>query len=352
MASSINPVAQSLLYLVVGLVAQTLFFGVYTVIIFLSSRMLMRRGLKNRANRVLFIITLFMYLLSAAYWAYRLADLMSRMLFHFENPLDGKVSTPITTLLGFFNALTLINYVLCDGVVIWRARLICTPDHRKYLYLPLFFLGLTSVAVAGIIGLRITALYKTGFAKTAFSTMAINSLQVSAICMSIISNLSSTGVVGITAWFVSLFRGTQISDCFRRHREAIRVFRNTTKGAQILRILLESGVLYCILVGLVSTLIRLPYNTLGDIYTPVNIQIAGAYAPIVLLLVRTQKSLSETSFLATIPVDLDSPEVNHIASNRTISVSESMVVLSRTPELVDKEYEKGHRFHPSNDTLV
>ncbi|KAJ7680610.1 hypothetical protein DFH06DRAFT_973568 [Mycena polygramma] len=299
------------------------------------------------------------------------------MLFHFKNPLNTQVSTPITRLFGFFNALTLINvcarflssvrrlnailqYVLCDGIVIWRARLICTPDHRKYLYLPLFFLGLTSVAVAGIIGLRITALYKTGFAKTAFSTMAINSLQVSAICMSIISNLSSTGVVGITAWFVSFFRGTQISDWFRRHREVIRVFRNTTKGAQILRILLESGVLYSltqILVGLVSTLIRLPYNTLGDLYTPVNIQIAGAYAPIVLLLVSTQKSLSETSFLATIPVDMDSShvhvsEVNHTASNRTISVSESMIVGSRTPELVDKEYEKGHRFHPSNDTLV
>ncbi|KAK0243188.1 hypothetical protein EDD85DRAFT_319644 [Armillaria nabsnona] len=45
---------------------------------------------------------------------------------------------------------------------------------------------------------------------------------------------------------------------------------------------------------LIATLIRLPYGTLGDVYTPVNIQFAGIYPTIVLLLVSRQGALNET----------------------------------------------------------
>ncbi|KAJ7913400.1 hypothetical protein B0H13DRAFT_2005147 [Mycena leptocephala] len=287
-----------------------------------------------------------MYLLSAAYWAYRVADVMSRIQFWLENPQTLQAAhTPVTRWTPLFNASVLLNYLLCDGVVIWRARLICSLDHRKYLYLPLLFLSLTTVAVTGVIGLRIatsSSAFEARFPK------AIDTLQVSAFTMSLLSNLSSTGVVGITAW---------------RHRETIRTgFRKTTKGEQILILLVESGVLYCIagLFALVSSLIRLPsYTTLGDLYTPVNVQIAGGYTPIVLLLVNTQRSLTETSFLGTIPDSSHSLPI-HVSppsptvSNRTMGESRQFgrrVVELRDAEvdrgLEEDKIEKGHRHHVS-----
>ncbi|KAJ7837726.1 hypothetical protein B0H13DRAFT_2105244 [Mycena leptocephala] len=280
-----TPVGRNILYVVLGLVAQTLFFG-------------QKRGLKTTAHMILLVITLFMYLLSATYWAYRIADVISRI----------TPSSPVTRLLTLFNALTLLNYILCDGVVIWRARLICSPDHRKYLYFPLFCLGITAVAVCDLI-------------------KVVDILQISALSLSLISNLSSTGVVGIAAW---------------RHREAVR----------ILRILLESGVLYCIsgLLGLACSLIR-------DLYTPVNVQIAGMYTPVVLLLVSMQRSLSETSFLGTFPDH--TCQASPTVSRRPMG--ESMQFGTRAAELMDAEIDrgfaeientKGHRHHVSDATLV
>ncbi|KAJ6594200.1 hypothetical protein B0H19DRAFT_1094410 [Mycena capillaripes] len=336
MSPSPNPAGQVLLYLAISLVVQTLFFGGYTVIIILSTRNITRRGMKAHQNRILLFITLFMYMLSAAYWAYRTADFIARI--RFPNPQD---QTPVTRWFGLFNAFIGINFLLCDGVVIWRARLICSPDHRKYLYLPLFFLSLTAVAVAGVIGLRIASSYSISFESSTQFTEAIDIIQVSGVSMSLISNLSSTGVVGITAW---------------RHREAIRVFRKTTTGDQILRILLESGVLYCIagLFGLASPFIKLPYNTLGDMYTPVNMQIAGAYTPIVVLLASTQKSLSDTSFLGSIPdsdsVEIHVREVSPIVSNHT--VHDTMQFGTRAVGLMENENKKSHRYHTSDTTLV
>ncbi|KAJ7268693.1 hypothetical protein B0H12DRAFT_62277 [Mycena haematopus] len=217
MASSPIPLGRTILYLTVSLVVQTLFFGAYTVIIILSTRMLMRRGLKTLANKTLLAITNFMYLLSATY----------------SNPQTLQtVSNPVTHLLNLFNALALLNYILCDGIIIWRARLICAPGHQ--------FCRLPESA-------------------SRRAHLSLTQLMLSSFLWS----ACPYGVVGITAW---------------QHRQAIRDgFNKTSKGDQILRILLDSGVLYCIaeFFGLATVFIRLPYNMLGDLYTPVNFQIAG-----------------------------------------------------------------------------
>lgn len=46
---------------------------------------------------------------------------------------------------------------------------------------------------------------------------------------------------------------------------------------------------------LAATLIRLPFGTLGDIYTPVNVQIAGIYPTIVLLIVGLQMTIQDAT---------------------------------------------------------
>ncbi|PSR77963.1 hypothetical protein PHLCEN_2v7621 [Hermanssonia centrifuga] len=70
-------------------------------------------------------------------------------------------------------------------------------------------------------------------------------------------------------------------------------------------LIIESGIIYCIsgAFALFATFIRLPYGTLGDIYTPINVQIAGIYPTIVLVLVGLERSMNDTTFPNSIQVD-------------------------------------------------
>ncbi|KAJ7899073.1 hypothetical protein B0H13DRAFT_1622855 [Mycena leptocephala] len=254
-----------------------------------------KRGLKTRANHVMFIITNFMYLLSAANWGYSVADLVDRMRVDIRDPQDSDspMHDTVTKWSPLFNAVVLVNYIFSDAVVVWRAWIISFRNYRKYLCVTIFFLVLTTLTVTSTIIFRIIALVEAPFTalpKSSYLARGIDILQISNIGFSLISNLSATAVVGATAW---------------RHRRSIRAAfadnKKSTKADQILTMVVESGLLYCVsgLTVLIASLIRLPEGTLGDIYTPINVQIAGAYPPVVLLLVSMQRSLSETTFLNT-----------------------------------------------------
>ncbi|KAJ6498958.1 hypothetical protein C8R45DRAFT_1071605 [Mycena sanguinolenta] len=289
-----------LIYDVVGIVLQTLFFGIYSVLVTLSSRMLLRRGLKSQANRVLFIMPLLVYFLSSLYWVYSFAHVVDRaMIFLRElqvsNPSNLTPNDNLTKWSPLFNAILLVNYIFSDVVVVWRAWIITRAgweNYRKYLWGTIAFLMLSALSVAGVIAFRIVTQVVAPYGQVPQSfnylVEGINVLQISILGFSLLSNLSATGVVGATAW---------------RHRRSIRAaFADKKKSTtdQILIFMVESGVLYCIsgLTVLISSFIRLPNGTLGDIFTPINVQIAGAYPSVVLLLVSTQRSLGET-FLDT-----------------------------------------------------
>ncbi|KAJ6527639.1 hypothetical protein B0H19DRAFT_860878, partial [Mycena capillaripes] len=187
--------------------------------------------------------------------------------------------------------LWVFQYVLSDGVVVWRAWVICLRNQRKYLWITIVFLALTAITVGLIIAFKIAYLIISpikDLPKDSLLERGVDILQIATIAMSVLSNFTATGVVGATAW------------C---HYRAIRSAFSKGKASslrtnRILLLVVESGVLYCIstVLVLVASLIRLPQGTLGDLYTPVNVQIAGAYPCVVLLLVSTKKSLSESSF--------------------------------------------------------
>jgi len=239
----------------------------------------------------MFGITVFMYLLAAAYWAYTVANVVDRLYSFIGLALNPSTIVPdhsqVTKWSPLFNAVTLINYVLSDGIVIWRAWIICQRNHRKYLWITIVLLGITAVTVLMTIALRILGLIESPIATMGgFVARLIDILQISTLVASLLSNLTATGVVGATAL---------------RHWRIIRSAfsdKTGTKSNHILVLVVESGVFYCLsaLTVLLSSLIRLPHGTLGDLYTPVQVQISGAYPSIVLLLVSTQRSLNESTF--------------------------------------------------------
>ncbi|KAF7363126.1 hypothetical protein MVEN_00665100 [Mycena venus] len=275
-------------YYNLALVAQTFFFGTYSVLIVLSTRMLLRR-LKTRMDHVLF-----------AYSVALGADRMRNYIKDVLSPVDFSDNhTPVTKWNPLFNSLVLVNYVCSDAVVVWRAWIIASAsrNYRKYLYIACFFLVLTFFSVTGtivfqIIGVIEFPLYR--IPHNSYLTYGTNVLQTMNLVFSLISNLIATVIVAATAF---------------RHRKMLRAAfaedKKNTKSEKVLTLLAESGALYCIstVTTMVASLIRLPAGgTLGDLYTPVNIQIAGAYPPVVLLLGSMQNSLNETTFLDSTPL--------------------------------------------------
>jgi len=284
------------MYIVMDQIAQTFFFGVYTLLMSLSTRMLVKRGLKNRTNKIMLLVTLFMYLLSAAFWSYGVVYAADKVQAQIE--MTSQSSIPdhdnITQWSPLFNAVVMINFVLSDGVVVWRAWVISHRDLRKYLWVTMGFLALTAVAVFVLIGFRITAFIQSpidDLSKNNFLRPAIDILQISTGVLSLVSNLSATAVVGITAL---------------RHRRILRdAFTDeaaTTRADQLLALIVEAGAVYCLstAIVLVSAFIRLPHGTFGDLYGPINVHVAGAYPPVVILLVSMNRSLDETAFLDTV----------------------------------------------------
>ncbi|KAJ7688842.1 hypothetical protein B0H17DRAFT_1202709 [Mycena rosella] len=263
-------------YYDLALVAQTFFFGTYSVLIVLSTRMLLR-GLKTRMDHVLFVIPLLMYTLSAAYWAYSVAlgaDRMRNYIKDVLSPADFSGDhTPVTKWNPLFNSLVLVNYVCSDAVVVWRAWIIASTlasrNYRKYLYITCFFLVLTFFSVTGTIVFQIIGVVEFPLypiPPNSYLTYGTNVLQTMNLVFSLISNLIATAILAVAAF---------------RHRKILRAAlaedKKSTKSEKILMLLVESGALYCISTGItmVAGLIRLPAaGTLGDLYTPVNIQIA------------------------------------------------------------------------------
>ncbi|KAJ7761377.1 hypothetical protein B0H16DRAFT_1884356 [Mycena metata] len=161
-ASQISFSGLNVEYYNLALVAQTFFFGTYSVLIVLSTRMLLR-GLKTRMDHILFFSPLFMYALSAAYWVYSVALSADRMRNYIKDVLSpadfSDDHTPVAKWNPLFNSLVLVNYVCSDAVVVWRAWTIASAAEssncRKYLYISCFFLVLTFFSVTGTIVFQI-----------------------------------------------------------------------------------------------------------------------------------------------------------------------------------------------------
>ncbi|KAF8145300.1 hypothetical protein K438DRAFT_1630341, partial [Mycena galopus ATCC 62051] len=123
--------------------------GRYSVLILLSTRMLLKRGLKTQSLKILFIVGLFMYILSVAFWAYSIADVIGRIQTYIdpENAQWLRFYNQVTTPFDLFNALVLINFVLSDGIVAWRAWVISRRDFRRCIVIPVAFWSVTISAL-------------------------------------------------------------------------------------------------------------------------------------------------------------------------------------------------------------
>jgi len=282
------------LHYILAIIPETFVYGVYSCLVPVFIFVMLTKGLRTRVRKVLFLMSLFMYFISTINWSLSVAN----TILLFKNDFLSPASQAVALYLPLFSAISLVNYFLTDGVVVWRAWVLCS-ESRGALKIPvtlLFCLAIT-VTITIAFRIRLTVLPISGELNRLLSR-ALSAIQIANLILSSLTNISATTIISMKAWK------------FRRDIQDLA--HKLTTGNRAMAMIVESGILYCVsgITVLLASLIRLESGTLGDIYTPVTFQIAGIYPIFVILLVNQGSSMDKTVFMSTI-------QPRHSRSERT-----------------------------------
>ncbi|KAI9430481.1 hypothetical protein H4582DRAFT_1446335 [Lactarius indigo] len=100
-----------------------------------------------------------------------------------------------------FNALVPINNALIDGVVVWRAWVICRDECRKLLRAPIVTLVLAIFGVVATICVRIFINIDPVNRDKGRLADIIAVLQGIAYTFSLLTNILGTGIISLKAWY-------------------------------------------------------------------------------------------------------------------------------------------------------
>ncbi|THH16839.1 hypothetical protein EW146_g3860 [Bondarzewia mesenterica] len=252
---------------VIVALATTLFYGFFCILICYSSCLLLRKGLKSRANLILLAVTLVMFASSICYWGLELAALIKQiqiiLIYHRDHTLESKFSTandflgPIST--GRQLMLTIV-YLLSDTIVVWRAWVLY-PNNRKPV---IATVGLLICATGFIIKSDFPNLNSTNYATTGWTSMSTFLLEVMA-------NVMATLLIGYKAW---------------KHHQEIKN---------------NLGIIYCF-IWISYIIMDFKGIVNADVLSGVCTQIAGIYPTIIVVLVSHQNTVWE---MLGIPITAD-----------------------------------------------
>ncbi|EJD54812.1 hypothetical protein AURDEDRAFT_119187 [Auricularia subglabra TFB-10046 SS5] len=195
------------LYSMIGLLCQTLFLveGAFAVVMPLSVYILKKRGHHTRF-KWLRDCTCFMFFLSSAYWIASVATVVLGIHSFFISP-SISLQNKLNVVSSLRSSVVLINFVVTDGVVVWRAWVLCRADYCKRLYLLLLLLFLTAISSASTIILRIATIVvraNEDFIPSPPSKLdlAVDYTHVSSLLWTFVTNVMATALVAAKAWFV------------------------------------------------------------------------------------------------------------------------------------------------------
>jgi len=280
---SFNPHESVLLYRVISVLSQTLVYGIYLCLVSILTYVMTRDRLEAQSHRIVFAVMWFMFALSTVEWISSMI-FMFRVIVAWFSRLDPSTHNP-PGWPTMINAILLINYIITDGVVVWRAWVLCADQSTAILMVPVVTLIINFLFYATTVGVRAALFIVPGGLKAhRILARIIDVAQVGNLGLSLLTNVLATSIIALKAW---------------KYRQSLsRVFgHKTSQASRILALLIESGMLYIVIgvLNLASLVIHLPLGTLGDLFQPVTVQLAGMYPITVLLLVYRDRSLNHTS---------------------------------------------------------
>jgi len=193
----------------------------------------------------------------------------------------------------------LVNYIFTDGVVIWRAWVLCSDQNRVILMSPVIMLAInTAIYLFTVAACAWSVIYLEAGRKLKNASPPnhiINLTMFANLALSLLINIFATSIIAVKAW---------------KYRKTLMTsgagIRTPTRGIRILALVVESGMLYIFIgvMGLVSPFIHLPFGTVGQIVSSSSGKLAGMYPITILLLVETNRSLDVTYFSSSSIIDV------------------------------------------------
>lgn len=289
--------------------SQSAFFGIFVVVMLFSTYFLCCKGFKTKANVMMLSVTTIMFATSTTYWAFTLTiSVMSvRALYH-----PGQITLQEGEFIGGLYIaqmyLPMMNYVLSDTVVAWRAWVLWQHNTR-----------ISIIPFVPLLGSFVSAVVSAVYKVKGFKSQATDSL-FAAWVLSLATNVAATILIACKAW---------------RHRRMIKSYLahgglRRTQMEKIFALLIESGALYCVLwVLLITTRFSVVSAPECELIQDASVQIAGIYPTVIVVLVTLQKTAwdkpSEDSFMKTRFVIAPALLTHHSTREQRLERSDSVI---------------------------
>ncbi|KAI0054231.1 hypothetical protein BV25DRAFT_1782085, partial [Artomyces pyxidatus] len=166
------------------------------------------------------------------------------------------------------------QYILSDAIVVWRALTLWSSDRRIFFVLLIFMLG-TIAAAGSDLGLSLSQLFDTLDVVEDQSRVQQGRRALILVGPTLATNVCATLLIAYKAW---------------HYRVAVKAHLNednaATKVEKILALLVESGVVYCVMwILYVLAAFRIFPNPGPSIMDGIMVQVSGIYPTVIIILV-------------------------------------------------------------------
>jgi len=302
-------------YSLIGIAIESIFYGILVTLYIFSTRILVRKGLYKSSYRGMLIVTSIMFAASTSYWGVSLAitvkNIRDLLINHVDASIAERFDIANTSVLNLYLAevyLPMVNYLLSDAVVVWRAWTLW-PHKKRFLFpLPIFLLfgSFVTMLIVGAMKVR---------AKSHDSDeleIALSDTQIVSWSLSLGTNFFATALI---AWKTWVFR-KNITQHIGESDGRMRV-------EKVLSLLVESGVLYCFtqIALVVSWFVPLPNTTAwaSDTFGAAAVQLAAIYPTVIIVLV----SLNNVTLNVPRTIKLPTNEASGVGSHLTFAENPS-----------------------------
>ncbi|KAJ7362499.1 hypothetical protein DFH08DRAFT_930819 [Mycena albidolilacea] len=273
------------------LLVETALYAIFTVLIVASTYLLLTRGRRSRANKMMLCVTLVMYCLASWEWAvdvHRLRDDLKVLLPAdlVQPPPDHARRVKVNIALHIAQGITNnICVVLSDMVVCWRVYVVFGRN-KRVLVMAVFLL---IVLACAIFLCNLTQIGQGFPSVTTLHRLVPSQLIIDAVALALsaLINVWATTMIGYQAWH-----------CRRAIRHYLSDTSNRTYAGGMMALFVESGIVYSIL-WILRNIIIIPgvEPSAYTIYsTMVMYQVTGMYPTLIVILVALRKSHLEHQF--------------------------------------------------------
>ncbi|TFY70024.1 hypothetical protein EVG20_g2913 [Dentipellis fragilis] len=267
---------------IAALASASLFYGTFSVVFASSTYLLWRKhGLKSRTRSTVLIATTLMYCVATVHWSLLLA--FTWILVTQSPDTSGPITLKSARLLANMDEvlvfLPIINFLVSDAIVVWRAWLIC--GRRPEIVLPcaiLFVLALLA-AVVSAVGSTLSVTVAPGMSLSLLAATLFGFLTM-------MINLLSTGLIAWKAWCAAS----------AEHQKHLSTVDRPTQVEKILALLIESGVLYTGASLICSIILVARAGKLNSLIIPVVVQTSGIYPTLIVVLASLKKTHCDRNF--------------------------------------------------------